>query len=62
MNFTSSGCTRNNKLKIIVFTPTDLPEPVAPATNKCGILAKSTTTGLPLISFPNAIGNKALAL
>ena len=41
----------------MAFTPTDLPEPVVPATNKCGILPKSTTTGSPAISEPNTIVN-----
>ena len=54
---TSSGEDLYNKLKIMTFTPTDLPEPVVPATSKCGILAKSTTTGLPEISAPNTIVN-----
>ena len=37
---------------IIALTPTDLPEPVVPATSKWGILARSTTTGLPAMSLP----------
>ena len=38
----------------MALTPTDLPEPVVPATNKWGILAKSTTTDFPAMSWPNA--------
>ena len=38
----------------------DLPEPVVPATKRCGILAKSTTTGKPEISAPNTIVNEDL--
>ena len=34
---------------------TDFPEPVVPATNKCGIFAKSAITGEPDISFPKPI-------
>ena len=34
---------------------TDFPDPVVPATSKCGILLKSAIRGLPDISFPNAI-------
>ena len=34
--------------------PTDLPDPVVPATNRWGIFAKSTTTDLPAMSCPNA--------
>ena len=41
----------------MVFTPTDLPEPVVPATSKCGILPKSTTTGSPAISLPNTMAS-----
>ena len=36
---------------------TDLPDPVVPAINKCGIDAKSPTTGIPEIFLPKAIGN-----
>ncbi|MNH46156.1 hypothetical protein D3C85_1867220 [compost metagenome] len=37
---------------IMVLTPTDLPEPVVPATSRCGILARFTTTGSPAMSWP----------
>ncbi|MNN83000.1 hypothetical protein D3C81_2000000 [compost metagenome] len=40
--------------RIIAFTPTDLPEPVVPATSKCGIFARSVMTGLPPMSWPRA--------
>ena len=36
---------------------TDLPEPVVPAINKCGIVLKSPLIGSPDILFPKAIGN-----
>ena len=36
---------------------TDLPEPVVPAINKCGMEAKSPTIGIPEIFLPKAIGN-----
>ena len=36
---------------------TDLPDPVVPAINKCGIEDKSPTIGLPDIFLPKAIGN-----
>ena len=42
------------KLKIIEFKAIVLPAPVAPATSKCGILAKSAKNGLPITSFPIA--------
>ena len=43
------------------FTPTDLPEPVIPATKRCGIFAKSPTTGVPEMSLPNATVSLDLA-
>ena len=36
-NFTSSGFVRIKTEEIIALTQTDLPLPVAPAINKCGI-------------------------
>ena len=36
---------------------TDLPEPVEPAISKCGILDKSASIGLPIISLPKAMFN-----
>ena len=54
ISLTSFGSDLNNKLNNIAFTPTDFPEPVVPATSKCGIFAKSTTTGFPEISCPKA--------
>ena len=38
----------------MALMPTDLPEPVVPATSKCGIFARSATTGIPAISLPRA--------
>ena len=38
-----------------MFIQTDLPEPVAPAINKWGIVARSATILLPLISLPSPI-------
>ena len=34
------------------LTATDLPEPVVPATSRCGILDRFTLTGAPLMSLP----------
>ena len=39
---------------ISVLIQTDLPDPVAPAISRWGILAISVTTGLPAISLPAA--------
>ena len=39
---------------IIEFVNTDFPEPVVPATSKCGIFPISATTTFPAISFPAA--------
>ena len=36
---------------------TDFPEPVAPATKRCGILHRSPNTGRPVISLLSAIHN-----
>ncbi len=52
---TSAAVDLYNRLKIIALTATDLPEPVVPATSRCGIAARLTTTGDPPISLPNAI-------
>ena len=38
------------------LTPTDLPEPVAPATRRCGILARSSTNTPPSMVFPMGTG------
>ena len=45
-----------NKDKIIVLIQTDLPDPVVPAINKCGIEVKSPTIGMPEMLFPSAMG------
>ena len=39
---------------MIALTHTDLPEPVAPAINRCGIRVRSATTGSPDTSRPKA--------
>ena len=41
--------------------PTDLPDPVVPATSKCGMAARSATMGSPAISLPRMIGRLPLA-
>ena len=41
---TSSGVDRMRIEAIIELTNDDLPEPVAPATSRCGILARLATT------------------
>ena len=46
----------------MLLTPTDLPEPVVPATSKWGILAKSTTNGSPVMRLPKHKGKSALDL
>ncbi len=45
------------KLLMIAFKHTLFPEPVAPATRRCGILARSVTKGAPVMSFPRAMVN-----
>ena len=44
----------------MVFKPTDLPEPVVPATSKCGMAARSAMIGSPAISLPRMIGSAPL--
>ncbi|SCV65228.1 hypothetical protein ANAPH2_01196 [Anaplasma phagocytophilum] len=46
-----------NNDRIMVFIPTDFPEPVVPAINRWGIFVKSPTTGSPSIPLPKMIGN-----
>ena len=58
---TSSGVALKSIDIIMPFTPTDLPEPVMPATKRCGILAKSPTTGTPAMSLPSATVSLDLA-
>ena len=36
------------------MTATDLPEPVVPATSRCGMRPRSVITGLPAMSLPSA--------
>ena len=42
-----------SRLRIIALTATDLPDPVVPATSRCGIRLRSMTMGWPLMSFPS---------
>ena len=54
INLHSSGLNLYNILIIIVFIPTDFPDPVVPAIKRCGIFSKSAKTTWPEISFPRA--------
>ncbi len=38
----------------MALSATDLPEPVVPATSRCGMRPRSTTTGRPPMSLPSA--------
>ena len=42
---------------MIVFIHTDFPDPVAPATSKCGILSNSKKNASPFVVLPSAIFN-----
>ena len=53
---TSSGRLVISIETMIEFKQTDLPVPVRPAISKCGMLAMSTTMGLPATSLPRKIG------
>ena len=54
MRRTSSGWARISRLVIRALTQTLLPEPVAPAMSRCGILARSTAIERPDTSRPRA--------
>ena len=54
ISLTSFGSALYKILMISVLMQTDLPEPVAPAINRCGIFAISVTITLPPISLPTA--------
>ena len=56
-NLTSSGLARIKILAKIQLIQTDLPDPVAPATNKWGVLLISQYFGLLKISLPRATNN-----
>src|SRR4030066_692026 len=56
-NLRLEGVVLYNRLENILFKAPLLPEPVAPATNRCGIFVMSATTGLPEISLPSASGS-----
>ena len=45
----------------MALTPTDLPEPVVPATSRCGMRARSANTGVPAMFLPSASGSVASA-
>ncbi|MNS92793.1 hypothetical protein D3C72_1269390 [compost metagenome] len=44
----------NSRLSTIALTATDLPEPVVPATSRCGMRARSATVERPAMSLPSA--------
>ena len=50
---TSSGVARISSEVIIELMKLDLPEPVAPATSRCGIFARLATTKPPSTSLPS---------
>ena len=54
ISFTSSGVALYKILMINVLIQTDLPEPVAPAIKRCGILEISDTITCPARFFPTA--------
>ena len=55
--FNSFGCFLYKSEVMIAFKPTDFPCPVAPATSRWGIFARSTMYTSLVIVLPNAIGN-----
>ena len=50
----SFGEALYSRLSTIALTATDLPEPVVPATSRCGMRARSATVGRPAMSLPSA--------
>ena len=52
---TRSGDDLYRMLRIMEFKATLFPVPVAPAISRWGILARSATTGLPMMFFPRAM-------
>ena len=54
-SLTSSGEALNNMLMIKLLMHTLLPDPVAPATNRCGILVISAIITFPEISLPSTM-------
>ena len=52
---TSAGVALYSSDRIIALMATDFPEPVVPATSRCGMRARSATIGLPVMSLPSAI-------
>ena len=54
MSRTSCGVASHSRLVMSALTITLLPEPVAPAISRCGILARSTPMALPATSRPRA--------
>ncbi len=52
---TSSGVARISSEQIIELMKLDLPEPVAPATSRCGIFARLATTNPPSTSLPRPL-------
>ena len=52
---TSSGVDRIRIDATIELTKLDLPDPVAPATSRCGIFARLATTNPPSTSLPSPI-------
>ncbi len=50
---TSSGVDRIRIEQMVALTKLDFPEPVAPATSRCGILARLATTKPPSTSLPS---------
>ena len=54
---TSLAVALYSRLISIAFTATDLPDPVVPATSRCGILPRSAVTEWPDMSLPSASVN-----
>ena len=58
---TSSGVARDSSETSIELTKLDLPEPVAPATSRCGIFARLALTKWPSMSLPSPMHQRVRA-
>ncbi len=60
-SLTCSGVDVNRILARMVLIQTLLPDPVAPATSKCGNLGSSVTTAAPAMSLPSTTFSRPVA-
>ena len=59
-SFISLGCFLYSSEVMMALSPTDFPCPVAPATSRCGILARSAMYTSLVMVLPRAMGSSNL--